>query len=262
MADRDESKHLTSLSSKNLLGNFTAFDIDGEFLFNCDHKKANWYVNKKNLAAWINPEQTHFQLNFIPKGNGNRDLGKYFTEYIANQCVICGIKENLSKHHIVPSCYRTHFPIACKSNDHFDVLLVCLECHENIEEHYTKRKKSLNADHRKALEPAYNDHKTVNSLIRTANKYQDVLDEEAKNTMVESAKKIDPLIDNFQTLLLLDLFDIAGNLDREVCEKVVNDERDDLKGFIVEWRTLFIEKAKPKFLPEGWLDDYQTHFKF
>ena len=253
--------HLSALSEKNLLGNFTAYDMEGEFLFNCDHKKANWYV-KKELATWINDEKTHFKLNFKPKGNGNRDMGSYFTDYITNQCVICGSIDNLSKHHIVPSCYRTHFPLNCKSNDHFDVLLVCLECHEKVEEHYNKRKKSLNAPYRKMLKPEYDNHKTLNSLIRHAQKYEDILDDKAKSEMVDNAKKIDPLIDCFETLLELELYDIEGNLDYQVCSLVVKEEKDALKEFIVSWRELFIEKGKPEFLPSGWFDSYKTHFKF
>lgn len=258
---KKDNHHLKSLEQHNLLGNFTAFDPNGDFLFNCDSKKARWYVKKK-LADWTNDEQTHFKLNFTPKGKGNRELGKYFTEYIKNQCVICGCDSNLTKHHVVPSCYKRHFPEKCKSNDHFDVLLICTDCHEKLERVYDEHKKSLHKHHKGALEHKYNRHKELNSLIRTAQKHEEYLDDAKKHTMVEKASKVNPEIITFNKLLNMDLVDIGGSLDNEICEIVVADARDDLKGFIVEWRELFIAHGQPKFLPNGWLEEYNTHFKF
>ncbi len=258
---KEDHHHLKSLEKHNLLGNFTAYDPDGEFLFNCDSKKARWYI-KKNLASWINDEQTHFKLNFVPKGHGNRDLGKYFTEYIVNQCVICGCDDHLTKHHVVPSCYKRHFPEVCKSNDHFDVLLICSECHEKVERSYDDRKKKLGKHYKGDLEHTYNSYKELNSFIRTAQKHEEYLDEARKQLMVEKASKIKPEIDTFDKLMNCELIDIGGNLDNEICSKIVKDSQDDLKNFIVSWRELFLEYGQPNFLPNGWLEEYQTHFKF
>lgn len=258
---KKDNHHLKPLEKQNLLGNFTAYDPNGDFLFNCDSKKARWYV-KRNLATWTNEEQTHFKLNFTPKGNGNRELGKYFTEYIKNQCVICGCDSKLTKHHVVPSCYKKHFPEKCKSNDHFDVLLICTECHEKIERAYDDRKKLIHKQHKGSLEHQYNQYKELNSYIRTAQKHEEYLDETRKLIMVEKANKINPEIDSFIKLLNTDLVDVGGSLDNEICERVVKDAQDDLKGFIVEWRELFLGHGQPAFLPNGWLDEYKTHFKF
>lgn len=258
---KEDHHHLKSLEKHNLLGNFTAYDPDGEFLFNCDSKKARWYV-KKNLATWINDEQTHFKLNFVPKGRGNRDLGKYFTEYIINQCVICGCGDHLTKHHVVPSCYKKHFPEPCKSNDHFDVLLICAECHEKVERSYDERKKQLAKHFKGDLEHTYNSYKELNSLARTAQKHSEYIDDARKKQMVEKAMSIKPEVDTFEKLAQLELIDIGGNLDNEICSKVVKDAQDDLKNFIVSWRELFLEYGQPDFLPNGWLDEYLTHFKF
>ena len=257
-----DHNHLKSIEKQNLLGNYTATDPEGNFLFNCDAKKANWYVNKKNLAVWTNDEQTHFQLKFKPKGPGNRELGKYFTEYIKNQCVICGCEQHLTKHHVVPSCYKKHFSDACKSNDHFDVLLICSQCHEKLERSYDERKKTLHKNFKGDLEHQYNSYKELNSFIRTAQKHEEYIDDVGKIAMVEKAKKIKPEIDSFEKLLNADLIDIGGSLDNEICERVVKDNCDDLKNFIVSWRELFLEYGQPKFLPNGWIEEHQTHFKF
>jgi hypothetical protein len=261
MSKKKDSFHLKSLEAQNLLGNFTAYDPNGDFLFNCDSKKARWYV-KRNLATWINEEKTHFKLNFIPKGNGNRNLGKYFTEYIKNQCVICGTSEHLTKHHVVPSCYKKHFPEMCKSNDHFDVLLICSECHETIEHHYDHRKKELHKPHKGELENEYNHYKELNSLIRTAQKHVDYLDDARKEIMAQKATKINPSITTFDQLLNAELIDIGGSLDNTICQRIVRDEQDNLRNFIISWRELFLEYGQPKFLPNGWLEEYLTHFKF
>lgn len=261
MSKNKKYTHLKPLDKKNLLGNFTAFDPSGKFLFNCDSKKARWYV-KKNLATWTNEEQNHFQLNFEPKGSGNREFGKYFTEYICNQCVICGNSNNLTKHHVVPSCYRRHFPDVCKSNDHFDVLLICSPCHEKVERSYDDRKKILGKHYKGDIEHTYNSYKELNSLIRTAQKHEEFLDDIRKQLMIDKAVKINPDIDTFEKLLVTDLIDIGGSMDNEICEKVVKEAQDDLKNFIISWRELFIEYGQPQFLPNGWLEEYKTHFKF
>lgn len=261
MSKKNYNSHLSTLDKKNLLGNFTAFDPNGEFLFNCDSKKANWYVNKK-LATWIDDVPGHFKLNFKPNGIGNRKMGKYFTEYIKNQCVICGNGEKLTKHHVVPSCYKKHFPLACKSNDHFDVLLICIDCHERLEESYDKRKKFLHSPHRKILEPEFTKYKTLNSIIKTSQKYLDIVDDDFRKKMVEKAMEIDPSMDSFEKICAAEVYDIGGNLDQQICQRIVNDEKDDIKNFIVSWRKLFLEEGQPKFLPNGWLEDHETHFKF
>lgn len=258
---KEDHHHLKSLEKQNLIGNFTAYDPNGEFLFNCDSKKANWYV-RKNLAVWMDENKNHFKLNFTPKGPGNREYGKYFTEYIINQCVICGCQENLTKHHVVPSCYKKHFPDPCKSNDHFDVLLICTDCHEKLERSYDTRKAELHKHHKGQIEHKYNKIRELNSLIRTCQKHPNYMDDARKAIMVEKACAINPALDTFEKLINEELVEVGGSIDNEICSLVVRDNQDDLKNFIISWRTLFLEYGQPKFLPNGWLEEYTTHFKF
>jgi hypothetical protein len=58
------------------------------------------------------------------------ELHPYYRTRRIDQCVVCGARKHLLKHSVVPSEYRTHFPLRLKKHSSHDVLLACFECHE------------------------------------------------------------------------------------------------------------------------------------
>lgn len=87
------------------------------------------------------------KLTFEPQGRGFSELEfidhKFYTMDRSNQCVVCGNKEKYLKYHIVPLLYRQHFPNSFKSHRSHDVVLLCLECHEQASKETEKLKQEL-----------------------------------------------------------------------------------------------------------------------
>ena len=83
--------------------NCTMYGPDNEWMCACDHKKMNWYLDR-NLAEKLSDNT--FKLTFKPEGKGHATESAYFAEKRVNCCVICGTEADLTKHHIVPYCYR------------------------------------------------------------------------------------------------------------------------------------------------------------
>lgn len=48
-------------------------------------------------------------------------------------CICCRSKSNITKHHIVPKCYRRYFPRKFKDRRSEDVVPLCRQCHEKYE---------------------------------------------------------------------------------------------------------------------------------
>lgn len=124
MASKDEK-------DRKIYGNCRVLSPDGILMFLCEEKRANWYLNRK-LADKINNDPITIKLNFKPAGLGNNNK-PYGLMEMSNNCVVCGSEEFLTRHHIVPICYRRYFPLKYKSKNHHDVLAVCFDCHEKYE---------------------------------------------------------------------------------------------------------------------------------
>lgn len=125
--------------SKQIYENCTVLDINGKQLFRANKKKLDWYLSR-NLAKSINDHT--IQLTFVNKGDGRQDRPFYLQDMV-NQCVICGERQDLTMHHIVPYQYRQHMDLEIKSHSSFDLLPVCMSCHDQYERHAVQLKKHL-----------------------------------------------------------------------------------------------------------------------
>lgn len=129
----------------NLYNNCKVYCPEGDLLFRTGPRKIQWYLSR-NLGEPINFDENNnpidIKLNFVPKGKGN--VGDYYhMSHKENQCVICGDFNNLSRHHVVPRCYRTYFPESLKEHNSHDVLPLCLKCHSDYEVSASNLKKKL-----------------------------------------------------------------------------------------------------------------------
>lgn len=123
-----------SKSSKRLYGNCKVLNKNNELIFRCDEKKIDWYINR-NLAELVAEDPKTIRLLFDTKGPGNKDRS-FYLEDKKNICVVCGTDQNLNKHHIVPISIRKHFPSKIKKHDCYDVVLLCITCHDLYEQEY------------------------------------------------------------------------------------------------------------------------------
>ncbi|KAJ2614893.1 hypothetical protein H4S08_001495 [Coemansia sp. RSA 1365] len=62
---------------------------------------------------------------------------------MSNNCVVCGITELLTMHHVVPRQYRQYMEEAVKSHSSHDLLPLCIDCHDRYERHAVQYKKHL-----------------------------------------------------------------------------------------------------------------------
>ena len=128
-------------SKYKIYGNCKVLSPDGLLMFRCQEKKINWYL-KRDLAQIVNLDPLTIKLNFEPNGLGNHNK-VYGLGEMDNLCVVCGNNIEITRHHVVPICYRRFFPIEKKSHNFHDVLSVCADCHENYEYYAFKFKLDL-----------------------------------------------------------------------------------------------------------------------
>ncbi len=213
-----------------------------------------WYVNR-SLGAKVADEPLTVQLTFVPKGVGHVD-DPYFLQEMRNQCVVCGSEEDLTRHHIVPYCYRKFFPDTLKNHRSYDVMALCIPCHHLYENYALELKRDLadkysapvsgtGARYDKALAAAKG---AASALVN--NRERMPLDrQQALLDRVELFLKKKPTDADLQALMDKDPYDFGDYVHHG---KIVIEQIKDFEGFVQEWRTHFIDKMKPQFLPMYW----------
>ena len=237
------------------------FDHNGNFMCFIAEKRMHWYL-KKNLADQIN--ETDIKLNFIPQGSGYRD-DDYYTEVRENKCVVCGVTENLTKHHVVPHQYRRFFPDQYKNRTHFDVLMVCQECHYQYESHATDLNKQICLEYDV---PFYDERfyrKTdknikLRGLIEALDKHLDRMPLERINNVLEHISTIvgyPVTLSNYKDIQLKKNTSLMTAKKYRYSQLVV-EKLPDVFSFIVRWRKHFLEVMNPKHLSKTWWRDHTT----
>lgn len=239
-----------------LYGNCRVQNPEGVHIFNCGIKKANWYLNRA-LADIINESPLVIRLKFQPNGNGHANDNFYLQER-ENICVSCGRNDLLTKHHVVPYCYRRYFPDSIKNHSAYDILPLCYECHENYETHAQRFKQELlveynipkeytidvDAEIKKVCMYAsalirYNDHiipidryQMMMDVIRTYYGREEITKEDIERA---SQLKYNTRRENYKP---------EG---QAIVEKLT-----DIEAFIKRWRRHFIETLAPQHMPKYW----------
>lgn len=255
MPKRIPLSHCTE-KNKKIYGNCQVLSPDDILMFRCDDKKGNWYL-KRGLAEVINKNPLVIKLNFKPKGLGNHNRG-FGLEEIHNRCVVCGSEEYLTRHHIVPYCYRKYFPEELKSHNFHDVVSMCASCHDSYE-----RK----ADELK-LELAIKYNAPLNAGIEVDNKLIKLV--KIAKTLLYTKSIPKKRIDFLKKVLKTELN--VGRLSNSKIEKISNMEYVkikkthgeivmsniyDIQDFIKMWRQHFMKNNNCKYLSKNW----NTNFK-
>jgi len=241
---------------RKVYGNCQVQSPDGTLMFRCGERKTNWYL-KKGLADIISDDPMVIRLNFEPKGKGyhNSEWGLVKME---NKCVNCGSDEFLTRHHVIPYCYRKYFPIELKSHNFHDVLVMCPECHESYERKADIVKKELGDMYDAPISGITDFDKTASKMKRIAHclLYQEKVPKER----IEEMKNI--LRENFgweritnRRLVYLSNQLITKNIKNHgeiVCENI-----DDYQEFVEMWRKHFLENNSCGHLPKNWSITYK-----
>jgi len=240
-----------------IYGNWLVLHPQGFEMFRCTTRKANWYLSR-DLADIVSEEPPIIKLNFTPAG-----VGWHGDEFALTQkkniCVVCGVEELdlLTKHHIVPSLYKKHFPKKLKVATSHDVVCICRPCHDEYENIYASRLKEKISE--QYVVPLCNSQSNFVKAIKLSKAFtlnSAMMPEERKMELLENISSIlgyeedfVPIeeIEKLSKISQKDYNEFHSNHGREVMSKVT-----DIQKFVEMWRGDFLENMKPKFMPKYW----------
>ncbi len=247
-------------SNKTVYDNCMMVAPDGEFLCYTSHDRINWYLDR-DFAELIKEENPRtIRLTIEPKGRSGTDDPFYSTRR-KNECVVCGVDDNLTLHHVVPHCFRRFFPNKFKDHSSHDILAVCRDCHDVYEIEAADLKKEL-AKQYKCVDYAFawdseDDFYGYSHAVKAAIALLEHGDKMPKERKAELKNKVAPYLGHeFSYRDMEEFTNINSRKNKHgkrmtFAEKVVS-ELSDIEEFCIMWRRHFVEKAEPKYLPEKW----------
>ena len=236
----------------------------GELMCLVAEKRARWYL-ARGLASVVSETPLTVALNFEPKGLGHAgDL--FYTTARPNVCAGCGAEESLTLHHIVPYCYRRHFPPEVKDHSCHDLAPLCLDCHTRYElsaaqlkrdlaEEYgaplpgngwpydaggAKAKKAASALARHGRGDFRIPEARLLQLRRVVSAYFNAAT--VDDTLIAKACALDPHVEEEGSQAYAQMVTAVS----------------DLQAFVERWRRHFVSTLYPLFLPEGWRIDREV----
>ena len=246
----------TVTKDRKIYGNCQVLSPEGHLMFRCESKKANWYL-KRDLADIQNQEPLIIKLKFQPNGLGNHNKNYGLTE-MENVCVVCGSDEFLTRHHVVPICYRKYFPIEKKSHNFHDVLSVCAVCHEGYEKFAFDFKLSLADKYNAPINGELINNKDFLKVRRMASCLIGDTATHIPKWRIKEMKNIVKSHFSWKRVSKKRLEDIV-NLEVKVYNRthgeIVVSNIENLTEFIVEWRKHFLQHNDCKYLPQNWSID-------
>lgn len=241
---------------RKIYGNCQVLSPEGYLMFRCEDKKVNWYL-KRNLAQVINNEPLTIKLNFQPKGHGNHNK-PYGLSEMANMCVVCGTEEFLTRHHVVPICYRRFFPVEKKSHNFHDVLSLCVDCHENYEKFAFDFKLKLAEKYNAPINGELLDNKDFLKVRSLSGCLIGEHSTKIPKWRIDEMKSEIKKHFSWKRITKKRLEDVV-NLEVKVYNRthgeIVISKIDNLESFIKEWRKHFIQHNDCKYLPQNWSID-------
>lgn len=231
--------------------NCTITAPDGTPLCRTNLKKLWWYL-ERGLA-----DPVVIRLNFEPKGMKNADDPYYLADK-DNKCVVCGDQDGLNLHHVVPRCYRKHFPDAIKNHSSHDVVAICVACHTEYETHASRLKEQIGREFEYPLGycPIDLEKRRIRKMARAIRDHGDVIPDPKKETIFQALQTYlgkHPTQSDLDELVNLDPGIDAVSHGEVVVANV------DIQDFVERWRKHFISTMEPKYLPEGW-DPFRKDF--
>jgi hypothetical protein len=228
-------------------------------MFFSSEERAEWYLSRG--LAKKNGEK-EIQFTFVPKGHGLAN-DRCMQISWKNKCVVCGSEdvERLTRHHVVPYCYRKHFPEKYKARNHYDVLPICRECHNTYEHNFADSLKSLISEIYDApltgrMDDAYQDKLAATQAALALSLHSSKMPEDRKSELLQVVQSHLGKEPNKE-----DIFQLAEQDKREmeslrmthgqiVVESMTEEE---LGMFIKRWRKHFLRNMRPRHMPEGWV---------
>jgi hypothetical protein len=240
--------------SASLYGNCCVYDPQGTLIFRCDDRLRRWYLGL-GLADEV---PSGIILRFQPKGPGH-SKDPYFLQDFKNRCVGCGSEDSLSHHHVVPYCYRRHFPKDTYQYGRwmYDVLLLCIDCHERYEGAATQLKNEIAAELGVDPQGIPSLNKAEIRMVKLAHALRRHADAMPAPRRLELEVELKRLLgtDVLTEQDLLKAWHLRLRGRTTPAGLLVVQKLTDLDGFARRWRIHFMERMKPRHLPQGWTPD-------
>jgi len=245
----------TVTKDRKIYGNCQVISPEGHLMFRCESKKANWYL-KRDLAEVIGNDPLIIRLKFEPNGLGNHNKS-YGTQEMENRCVVCGSYEFLTRHHVVPICYRKYFPIEMKSHSFHDVLSVCAICHEEYEKFAFQFKTELSNKYNAPINGELVDNRDILKIRKIASCLSGDISRIPKSRINKMKQDIRCYFSwkRISKKRLESILNIPIQIYKRTHGEIIVSSIVDLDIFIKEWRKHFIENNDCKYLPQNWSID-------
>lgn len=247
---------MTRSRSTPLYGNCIIEAPDGQALCRTNQKKIDWYL-ARNLGNVVCLDPVTLRLRKEPTGRKGAEH-PFTISHKENVCVVCGTRDDITRHHVVPRCFRRFFPTERKQHALHDVLILCIKCHNEYEEHASKKKQQM-ADEMGVPSNGVGlrTNKLYNQIRNAGHALMEFYD---KIPVSRREQLLDVLRDHFgrHEISKDDIITAraihATVLDPEYKSfgQFVVESLEDLDSFVKDWRTHFVESMEPKFLPPYW----------
>lgn len=253
-------KTTLDLRKTPVYGNIGVLHPEGHLMFYGNDDKAEWYLSR-NLATWVSTDPPLIQLSFIPNGSGHQG-DDFYLQHRENICVVCGVTEDLTRHHVVPHGFRRFFPDNLKNYSSYDILPMCWICHHAYEQKANELKtflaKKYNIEY--SGEFVIEHQKHLNQIH-----FQSYLRQLERNPFLPEERRIE--MQN-----AVEEFLQTNGMTEDELKKIPRRKRftddtfgyrlvqnfqttEDFQKFMVLWRTHFIENTNPQHLPKNWRVD-------
>jgi exonuclease 3'-5' domain-containing protein 2 len=233
-----------------LYENYLMHAKDGRVMCTCSKKKRDWYVSR-GLAQIDSTNPQKFHLLFDAQGPGQSH--SFYLTPQANKCVCCGGTSSLTKHHLVPHCYRQHMPVELKASPSYDVLPLCTDCHSKYETHAFEKKQDLAKEFPVQKEAVKMD---ASRLLLALKQHHSKMKPDRIELLLSRIEKVTGTPITLQEALSLcpvepEKATVQDPLSarRIVTHKISSGH---LRDFIVDWRLHFLSTMKPEHMPQEW----------
>lgn len=226
---------------KTVYDNCGIYAPDGDLLSYISERKAKWYISH-NLAVQVSDNPLCIKLLFEPK---NRSQPSEPIMHKKNMCVECATTEMLTRHHIVPYCFRILMSKSYSSHNSYDLAVMCRKCHNQYEIEAAKLKTILIQQ----FVPSYKtemdkDFCKGKNIILKIRKDENTLTEIHRSVLYQKLEVI-------KNKWCIDNDDILVNYEKINFFKEVYDVLGT--EFLVHfWQSHFYETVKPKYIGSYW----------
>lgn len=236
-------------------GNCSVLHPDSDLvMFRCNSDRRQWYL-ELGLAVVVRDNPPAIRLTFQPRGPGHSG-DPYFLQTFQNRCVVCGAPDRLSHHHIVPNCYRKHFPRTSQALGRwmYDVLLLDIDCHATYELRAHELKETIGKEFEIPTAGISNLTSEQISVMKAAA----ALYRHGEKLPEPKKKHFEAVVKAYlgkETLVKDDCLvwkKIRRSMNTTPAGLLVAHKIPDIDDFAIRWRRHFMKSMKPAFLPEGW----------